>query len=108
MDKDGKFDKEDLVRIAQAAFGPCIEVDRDKSEGYYIDLLEPSGPVRVRTVCRLLSGKSADVLANKILDVAGVQPEKDESMGSVVRRVRAERPSITHAVQVKLFDKPTP
>lgn len=115
--KDGKYDLNDLVRIAQAAFGPSIEVDMEKGKGYYVDLLANQGSLKVVRVARLCCQKSADLLAKNILALAGVKHEswtetfeggkaflKWETMDALIKKIRACRPGLADRVREKLAE----
>lgn len=102
MDQHGKYDREDAVRLAWAAFGPAIELDRHEGKHYYIDLLAPDGPVRMRKVARLLEAKDADALAREVLRVAEVARQGDEPMVSLTNRVRARRDWVRRQLDAKL------
>jgi hypothetical protein len=117
VDSNGKYDREDLVRIAAAAFGPCIEVDHEKGKGYYVDLLRkhsPDDPLRMKRVCTLCSEKTGDKLAKKILGIAGVTHEswteqvagkavlKWETMDSLTEKLRNARTLVAGKVAEQL------
>lgn len=121
MDGNGKYDREDLVRIAQAVFGPALEIDRGqidtkegKTTGYYVDLLERDGALKMKRLTRLCTDKSCDVLTRKILAIAEVEHKnwqetdgkttwtKWETMDSLTGRLRAARPMVAEKIREQL------
>jgi hypothetical protein len=115
MNREGKYDREDLVRLAVAAFGPLGEVDAMKGEGVYVDLLKNDGPLRVVKVCRLTDGRNNDEVCRKVLKLAGVEHDswteafeggkkvvRWESVNDVCQRVRAARGRVRAQVEEQL------
>lgn len=114
MNKNGKYERDDLVRICQAAFGPLIEVDHAVGKGYYVNLLRNEGPLKCVPVARIIDAPSADAMAKKVLGLAGVVHDswteevdgkptvKWEPLDDVLSRVRGQRDRLTAEIQAKL------